>query len=98
MSTTEKKEFQLIDSTFTPDDANSILVSLIRNKINYHKLDDFSNHIRYDRDRAHSKKRIEALLKTKEELQEFIAAAKQKGVNVIVTSSINITYSNDVCE
>lgn len=98
MNTTEKKEFQLIDSTFTPDEANSLLTSLIAHKINFHKIDDFSNHIRYDRDSAHSRKRIEALQKTKEELSEFTKAAKLKGVAVVVTSKVYVEYANPVSE
>jgi hypothetical protein len=98
MNTTEKKEFQLIDSTFTPEEANSLLASLIANKINYHKIDDFSNHIRYDRDSGHSRKRVEELQKTKEELTEFTREAKRKGVNVVVTSRVYIEYSNNVSE
>lgn len=96
MNATEKKEFQLIDSTFTPDEAYSLLTSLITNKINYHKIDDFSNHIRYDRDSRHSKKRIDELQKTKEELTEFTRAAKRIGVDLVVKSRVYIEYAHDV--
>ncbi|WP_445453835.1 hypothetical protein [Flavobacterium sp. 25HG05S-40] len=98
MTTTEKKEFQLIESTFTPDDANNLLSTMITNKVNYHKIDDFSNHIRYDRDSGHSRKRINELLQTKEELTEFIRTAKLKGVNLIVQSRVYLEYANDVSE
>lgn len=98
MNTPEKKEFQLIDSVFTPDEANSLLASLIANKINYHKIDDFSNHIRYDRDSGHSRKRIEELQKTKEELTEFTREAKRKGVHVVVTSRVYLEYADHISE
>lgn len=98
MTTTEKKEFQLIDSTFTPDDAKNLLSTLITNKINYHKIDDFSNHIRYDRDSGHSRKRIEELLQTKEELTEFIMMAKVKGVDLIVKSRVYLEYTDNVSQ
>lgn len=98
MNVTEKKEFQLIDSVFAPDEATSLLLSLINNKINYHKIDDFSNHIRYDRDSTHSRKRIEELLKTSDELKEFTREAKIKGVRLIVKSRIYLEYSNNVQE
>lgn len=98
MNVTEKKEFQLIDSIFTPDEANSLLGSLIANKINYHNIDDFSNHIRYDRDSGHSRKRIEELLKTSDELKEFTKIAKLKGVSLIVKSRVYLEYSNNVPE
>jgi len=98
MNASEKKEFQLIGSTFTPEEANSLLAGLIANKINYHNIDDFSNHIRYDRDIGHSKKRIEELQKAKEAVTEFTKEARRKGLNVVVTSSVSIAYSNNVSE
>lgn len=93
MKVQEKKEFKLIDSTFTPSDTNNVLSELIVSKINYHKIDDFSQHIRYERDSQHSKNRIEELKVTQVELKEFINAAKSKGVNLVVKSTVYIEFS-----
>lgn len=93
MKTKEKKEFTLIDSTFSPIEAHYVLSDLITSKINYHKVDDFSQHIRYDRDSQHSKDRIEQLRKNKEELKEFTEVAKANGVNLVIKSTVWIEYS-----
>jgi len=93
MKTEEKKEFKLIDSTFTPSEANNVLSDLIKSKINYHKLDDFSQHIRFERDSQHSKNRIEQLTTTQEELREFINVAKANGVNIVIRSTVFIEYT-----
>ncbi len=93
MKAEEKKEFKLIDSTFTPNEANNVLSDLIKSKISYHKLDDFSQHIRFERDSQHSKNRIEQLQATQEELKEFINIAKAKGVNLVIKSNVFIEYT-----
>ncbi len=93
MKTEEKKEFKLIDSTFTPNEANNVLSDLIKSKISYHKLDDFSQHIRFERDSQHSKNRIEQLQATQEDLKEFINIAKAKGVNLVIKSNVFIEYT-----
>lgn len=93
MKTENKKEFKLIDSTFSPIEANNVLSDLIKSKISYHKLDDFSQHIRFERDSQHSKNRIEQLQATQEELREFINIAKANGVNLTIKSTVFIEYA-----
>ena len=93
MKVEERKEFKLIDGTFTPEEANSVLSSLIANKIHYHTIDDFSNHVRYDRDSGHSKNRIEALKNTQEELKRFTDLAKEQGANLVIKSNISLEYT-----
>lgn len=92
MKTEEKNEFKLIDSTFTPIEAKNVLSDLITSKINYHKVDDFSQHIRFERDSQHSKNRIEQLKSAQVELNEFINIAKAKGLNLVVKSTVYIEY------
>lgn len=84
--------YQLIDNTFSPAEAEKVLIKLINSKINYHNLEDFSNHIRFNNDPIHSKKRIQELNETKEKIKELIAIAEQKGVNLIVNSTIEISF------
>jgi len=90
MKTQDHHEFQLIDSIFTPEEANTVLSNLISSKINYHNLDDFSNFVRFDRTIAHSKKRIAELNETKAKLKQYIDVAQQKGCNLIVKSKVFI--------
>ncbi len=56
-----QSKFQLIDGTFTSDDAKKILNSMILNKIQYLELEGFSNTIRFNLNPSHSKKRIQEL-------------------------------------
>ncbi|WP_264521551.1 hypothetical protein [Flavobacterium sp. N1994] len=90
MEAIEKKEFQLIDGIFSPDEANAVLTNLITSKINYHNLDDFSHFVRSDRNIEHSKKRISELIATKNDMKSFIAMAKEKGCHLVIKSSIAI--------
>lgn len=96
MKTQEVKEFKLIDNTFTPDEANALLISLINSKINYHNLDDFSNFVRMDRNIEHSKKRVLELNETKNTIRSFIDLANEKGCNLMVKSTISIAFTNNV--
>ena len=90
-----KKEFKLIDGVFTASDASSLLSNLINEKIRYHKLDDFSNHIRNDRDAQHSKERIAALDETKADLKAWFDLIKHNAPNLIVKSTVTIEFNED---
>ena len=96
MKKEEKKDFKLIDSTFSPNEANAVLTNLINSKINYHKLDDFSNFVRNDRNIEHSKKRISELNETKEQMKSFIDLANHNGSNLIIKSIISIEFTKNV--
>jgi hypothetical protein len=85
-----KKEFKLIDSVFTSSEASSLLFTLIDEKIRYHNLDDFSNHIRNDRDSQHSQERIVSLVETKADLKAWINLIKQNAPHLIVKSVVTI--------
>jgi hypothetical protein len=49
------KEFKLIDGVFTAK-MMRFLTALINYKIDYHNREDFSNHIRFNKDPEHSSK------------------------------------------
>jgi hypothetical protein len=85
-----KKEFKLIDGVFATSDVNSLLSNLIEEKIRFHKLDDFSNHIRNDRDSQHSKERITELVETKSDLRAWINLVKQNASHLVVKSTVTI--------
>ena len=93
MNATEKKEFKLIESTFTPEEANAVLTNIINSKINYHNLDDFSNFVRADRNIEHSKRRVSELNETKKALKSFIDLANENGYNLLIKSSIAIEFT-----
>ncbi len=85
-----KKEFKLIDGVFTTSDASSLLSTFIEEKIKYHKLDDFSNHIRHERDPQHSKDRIAKLTEIKADLKTWIDSVKHDTSYLIIKSTVTI--------
>ncbi len=86
-------DFKLIDGVFAPSEAEKVLISLINNKINYHHLEDFSNHIRFNNDLSHSKKRVLELNQAKDGIKKVLELAKENGYNLSVNSTIEITFS-----
>ncbi|WP_298121244.1 hypothetical protein [Flavobacterium sp.] len=84
------QEFKLIDGTFSLEDADSVLTTLLNYKIDYHKREDFSNHIRFNKDIEHSKKRIQELKETKEQIKNLIQNSKSKDMKFVIKSNISI--------
>lgn len=93
-----KIEIKLIDGVFTPSEAQTLLTTLIDNKINYHKIDDFSNHIRYDRDSQHSKQRILELVETKAALRAWIDLVQKDSSRFIVKSTVTIEFDENILQ
>jgi hypothetical protein len=86
----KKQNFKLIDGVFNPIEAKKIVISLINNKINYHDLEDFSNHIRFNNNLSHSQKRVNELQVAKEELSNLISLAEANGWELKINSTIEI--------
>ena len=84
----------LIDGIFSPSEATDVLVTLIRNKINFHNLEIFSLEERNGENIERSKKRLEELKRTNEKLTEIIQYAEKKDKFLKVFSSIEIEIIN----
>jgi hypothetical protein len=82
---------KLIEGIFEPEEAKKLLNSLINKKINFHSLEDFSNLIRFNKDAAHSKKRIEELNEMKSLIQIVIEQALEEKLNLDIECSIKIS-------
>lgn len=93
----ENKEltFKLIDGEFSAEEAQKILMSLINYKIDFHNLVAFSNHIRFNGDVNGSKKRIEELTKTREEIAEITKKANLEGYYFAIKSTISLELIKD---
>lgn len=87
--------FKLIDGVFTPEEAAKVLTTLINSKIDYHNLEDFSNHIRFNKDLAHSKKRVVELTEAKETIKNLLEAATANGLNLVLKSTIEISFKSN---
>lgn len=84
-------EFKLIDGVFTTEDATKVLTALINYKIDYHNREDFSNHIRFNKDPEHSAKRVAQLAQSKNDLEAFLDKAIQQNVKLKINGTITIT-------
>jgi hypothetical protein len=84
-------EFKFIDGIFSSDEAAYILTALFDYKIDYHNREDFSNHIRFDQDLSHSKKRIDELITAKEAIKKLIDESKTSSSNLVIKSTVTIS-------
>ncbi len=82
--------FKLIDGAFTAEETQKILMSLINNKIDFHNLFAFSNHIRFNQDSNASKKRIEELTATRDQIAEITKQAQLEGFNFRIKSNVSL--------
>lgn len=72
------QEFKLIDGTFSAEDADRVLTTLLNYKIDYHNREDFSNHIRFNKDIEHSKNVFKNLQKPKNKLKILLKIQNRK--------------------
>ncbi|MCL6460854.1 hypothetical protein SAMN05444372_11745 [Flavobacterium micromati] len=84
-------EFKLIDGIFSSDEAANILAALFDYKIDYHNREDFSNHIRFNKDLSHSKHRIDELITAKEAIKKLIDESKFSASNLVIKSTVTIS-------
>ena len=84
------QQIKLIDGIFSVEDADKIITKLINYKIDYHIREDFSNHIRFNNDIEHSKKRISELVETKEAIKNLIVKSKLGDSKLLLKSTISI--------
>ena len=72
----EKHTSKLIQGEFNRDKAKTLLFELFSYKINYHRMQKFSDEERFGKDREHSETRIRELLKERQELMDWINGLK----------------------
>lgn len=82
--------FKLIDGEFTAEETQKVLMSLINNKIDFHSLFAFSNHIRFNQDTNASKRRIEELTSTRDEIAELTKLAQSEGFSFRIKSNVSL--------
>jgi hypothetical protein len=91
----EEFDFKLIDGEFSAEETQKILMSLINNKIDFHSLIAFSNHIRFNNDVNGSKKRIAELTQTRDKIAEITKKANLDGYHFKIKSVINLEIVKD---
>ncbi len=83
-------EFQLIDGTFTPDQARQVLGAMVQSKIDYHSLERHSESERSGITHS-SEERLRALRALATELKDVFESAHASGAQLKVTGEIKIT-------
>lgn len=89
MKTVEK--YKLIDGTFSVEEAEKILTMLFNYKIDFHNREDFSNHVRFNKNIENSKKRILELIETKDAIKKSLADLKSENVKLSINSTLHVT-------
>lgn len=87
------QKVQLIEGTFTPSDASDMVMSLISEKINFHKLKSLS--IREGDENADcddTNDKIKHLEDEKMIAREFIKIASKEGSNIKISGTIEISF------
>lgn len=92
MNTNMPEQYKLIDGTFSPEDAKTVLLTLVNDKINYHKMEHFSHHERFGKDLKHSAKRIEELEKLSVELVQKLNSATEQNAQVKINGYIELQF------
>ncbi|SHF72702.1 hypothetical protein SAMN05444396_10187 [Flavobacterium segetis] len=87
-----KKDYKLIDGIFSNEEAGNILTALFNYKIDYHNREDFSNHIRFNKDISTSKQRIQELIDAKNAIKVMLEESKMNPSNLVIKSTITISF------
>lgn len=64
----------LIDGTFTPSEAQGLLLSLLNSKINFHNKENWSSRERFGKPNAHSEQRLKKLMESRDKLKMLFSA------------------------
>jgi len=67
---------------------------MINTKINFHNLDAFSNHIRFNTSISNSINRVNELNETAEKLKILMEYARENTIELEIKSNISITLKN----
>jgi len=84
------RNFQLIDATFTPDQARQVLGAMVKSKIDYHSLEQHSEGERSGIP-IHSGERLQSLRALDADLKALFESARASGAKLKVIGNIEIT-------
>ncbi|MCA1772512.1 MAG: hypothetical protein LC677_07835 [Halomonas sp.] len=87
----EKTNHLLIDGEFSTEEAQTILMTLIGNKVRFHQQENLSHEERFGASSERSRVRIEQLLRTRADLTAVINEAKASGERLAINCTIEIT-------
>ena len=78
----------LVNGTFTPGEAQELLLALMNSKINFHNTKDFSSRERFGKPDAHSQERLKHLKEARERVITGFSKLAEHG-NEIKSVTLN---------
>lgn len=91
----QEHTFKLIDGSFTPSEARSILYALITSKINFHSTESFGISVRTSGDTSFHEKRIKQLAQNNKDVKELMDYAEDNKFRLKINGVIEIQLMND---
>lgn len=85
------EKLKLIEGKFTEDDAREILLKLFSDKINFHRLKNFSSQIRHGNEDEIANSRIPELQESITKINSFLDKHKSENRKLHITSEITIS-------
>lgn len=90
---TEKLQFNLVLGNYSPEEAATVLPSLINNKINFHELDIFRLNERGEGNSDRSEHRIGELTESRKQVRLLLEQCKKDGLRVSVKGVVEVTIA-----
>jgi hypothetical protein len=87
----EQLEFNLVLGNYSPEEAATVLLSLINSKINFHELDAFRQHERGEGCPERSKRRVQELTESRQQVRGLLERSKQDGLTITLKGVIQVT-------
>ena len=88
---TDARNYCLISGVFNPDDANEILMTLLDDKISFHRRNNWSRSERFGESGAAGARRIDELRETKSELAALMQEAGSERQRLAISCTIETT-------
>jgi hypothetical protein len=82
---------RLISGIFSPEEANTVLMNLLEDKITFHRRNIWSRQERFGQSDPASEKRIRELQQTKSDIAKLLAEAASSGTQLSIRCDIDIT-------
>ncbi|MEQ9397106.1 hypothetical protein [Haliea sp.] len=89
----DTRSYRLINGVFYPEEASQLLLTLIEDKISFHKRNDWSRRERFGEVDRTSVQRVKELRQTKTDLAALIAEAAAAGMKLTISGNIEITLT-----
>jgi uncharacterized protein with FMN-binding domain len=91
-----KQKIQLVDGTFTPSETADVVIALLQEKINFHKLQRISwCEGNSDSDTHYPDERIAELEAEKNTIKEFVAQVRSEGKKLRINGVLEITLKEE---